>query len=441
MRQGKASDIGEASPLPTAGMEFPENLAVASIPSALAEEADMLARIGYGQRLISTMACRAQANGASIEDELLASGLCEEHYFRAVAAFLRVPYTARPNPAHVTDSETLDTQLLRPDMIRLHPPGRPPLIVITPEAPRLPSLITLLQSLPEARRSLAITGRRALRETVWQTGADRRVRGAVTRLFDKTPYFSARVTLWGLQGFYAGLSAATLLFALLLAPLLASLWLHALLSLFYFAGLMLRAAALLSPTAPPTAASTPNSDEAVPVYTVLVALYRESAVAEQLVTSLSRLNWPPSRLDIKLVCEARDPETIAAFRAMTLPPQFEIVDVPALPPLTKPKALTYALSGARGEFTVIYDAEDRPHPDQLREAWHRFREGPENLACLQAPLFIANGGESVESALFSLEYAALFRCMLPMLARNGWPLPLGGTSNHFRGIMAVSHLT
>ncbi|WP_275788325.1 glycosyltransferase family 2 protein [Pararhizobium gei] len=36
------------------------------------------------------------------------------------------------------------------------------------------------------------------------------------------------------------------------------------------------------------------------------------------------------------------------------------------------------------------------------------------------------------SSLFALEYAGLFRGLLPMLSQTDLPLPLGGTSNHFR---------
>lgn len=101
-------------------------------------------------------------------------------------------------------------------------------------------------------------------------------------------------------------------------------------------------------------------------------------------------------------------------------------------PRTKPKALTYALSGARGAFVVVYDAEDRPHPQQLREAYTAFRNEPDEVACLQAPLIISNASSSWLSACFALEYSGLFRCMLPVLSTHGLPLPLGGTSNHFR---------
>jgi cellulose synthase/poly-beta-1,6-N-acetylglucosamine synthase-like glycosyltransferase len=101
-------------------------------------------------------------------------------------------------------------------------------------------------------------------------------------------------------------------------------------------------------------------------------------------------------------------------------------------PRTKPKALTYALSAARGEFLVVCDAEDRPHPDQLRAAHARFAAGADDIVCLPAPLIITNGAQSWISAAFALEYSALFRMLMPMLARHRLPLPLGGTSNYFR---------
>lgn len=89
-------------------------------------------------------------------------------------------------------------------------------------------------------------------------------------------------------------------------------------------------------------------------------------------------------------------------------------------------------SPARAAFVVVYDAEDRPHPQQLREAYTTFRNEPDEMACLQAPLIISNASSSWLSACFALEYSGLFRCMLPALAAHGLPLPLGGTSNHFR---------
>jgi cellulose synthase/poly-beta-1,6-N-acetylglucosamine synthase-like glycosyltransferase len=80
----------------------------------------------------------------------------------------------------------------------------------------------------------------------------------------------------------------------------------------------------------------------------------------------------------------------------------------------------------------VYDAEDRPHPQQLRAALAAFEDGDEKLACVQAPLSIDNAEASWIARQFAAEYAIQFGEMLPLLARMNLPLPLGGSSNHFR---------
>jgi cellulose synthase/poly-beta-1,6-N-acetylglucosamine synthase-like glycosyltransferase len=142
-------------------------------------------------------------------------------------------------------------------------------------------------------------------------------------------------------------------------------------------------------------------------------------------------DWPSDRLDIKLVLEEDDAETrVEVDRHMPGPP-FEAVIVPNAAPRTKPKALAFANLFSRGEFITVYDAEDDPHPTQLREAYARFQDEPE-LACVQAPLVIDNPDPTWIARLFAIEYSALFDGLLPYLASKGLPLPLGGTSNHFR---------
>jgi glycosyltransferase XagB len=147
---------------------------------------------------------------------------------------------------------------------------------------------------------------------------------------------------------------------------------------------------------------------------------------------LTRLDYPAAKLDIKLILEAVDVETVAVARSLDLPGNVEIVVVPDLYPRTKPKALNYALPLARGEYLVVYDAEDRPERDQLRKAIAAFREGPPNLACLQAKLNLYNASDNWLTRQFTIEYDALFDGLLPALDRLALPIPLGGTSNHFR---------
>lgn len=161
-------------------------------------------------------------------------------------------------------------------------------------------------------------------------------------------------------------------------------------------------------------------------------LYREANVVGALMQALARLDWPAEKLDIKLILEAADAETIVAVQALDLAGNVEIVVVPDLAPQTKPKALNYALPLARGEYLVIYDAEDRPERDQLRKAHAAFRAGPPTLACVQARLNLYNAGDGWLTRQFALEYSALFDGLLPALEHLKLPLPLGGTSNHFR---------
>ena len=131
-------------------------------------------------------------------------------------------------------------------------------------------------------------------------------------------------------------------------------------------------------------------ERTLPVYSVLVPLFREAKVLPGLVQSLQALAYPKAKLDILLVLEAVDVETQAAVLAARLPGNFRTIVVPDQTPRTKPKALNYALQFARGEYVVVYDAEDRPEPDQLLRALATFRANPPRLGCVQAQLNIYN---------------------------------------------------
>ncbi len=181
-----------------------------------------------------------------------------------------------------------------------------------------------------------------------------------------------------------------------------------------------------------------SQDHLLPVYSVLVPLYGEAGEVPGLLDGLLKLDWPHERLEIKLVCEGDDTETVDAVKSClaTVPPGLaDLVTVPPHHPRTKPKALNFALPLCSGEFVVVYDAEDRPDPLQLREAFARFYTSDLELGCLQAPLSIHNSGRGFLPMMFAAEYASLFDGILPFLARHNAPLPLGGTSNHFRRIV------
>ena len=200
----------------------------------------------------------------------------------------------------------------------------------------------------------------------------------------------------------------------------------------------LRALALLGIVAPRKRAvvrhrlASIHDSRSLPTYSVLVALYREAAAAPGLVRGLARFDYPRDKLEIVFLLEEDDAETRAALSAAIRLPYMRIVTVPAGFPKTKPRALTYGLQGVSGELIAVYDAEDIPERAQLRKAAAAFAAAGDDVACVQAKLGLYNAGESWLSRQFTIEYAALFEAILPLLERLRLPFPLSGTSNHFR---------
>lgn len=173
-------------------------------------------------------------------------------------------------------------------------------------------------------------------------------------------------------------------------------------------------------------------EKKLPIYTIFCPLYREWRVLPQFVTAMSRLDYPKDKLQVILLLEEDDEETIRHAREYKLPSYFEIAVVPDSIPKTKPKALNYGLNRTKGEFVTIYDAEDIPDPDQLKKAFIVFSQNSRKLACLQAKLNFYNPHQNVLTRVFTAEYALWFDLVLTGLQSTSAPIPLGGTSNHFR---------
>lgn len=239
--------------------------------------------------------------------------------------------------------------------------------------------------------------------------------------------------------FQYGMALALLLgvaSALEWAPAATRSWLHGVFATLFCTSVWLRVAAVaVQPTARSSDIAVIDGQDA-PAYTVIVALYQEALMAPQLLQALQALDYPRDRLQVLLALEADDVATRVAIRRASPPSWVQVVIAPLDGPRTKPRACNAALEQATGELVVIFDAEDQPHPLQLREAAARFARADARLACLQAPLRILPERGFLRRQ-FALEYALLFEVMLPALARLNIPFPLGGTSNHFR--MAALH--
>ena len=170
----------------------------------------------------------------------------------------------------------------------------------------------------------------------------------------------------------------------------------------------------------------------LPVYSIFCPLYKEAHMLPVFLDAIEKLEWPKDKLDVMLLLEETDRETIRAAEDMDLPSHVRIVVVPESLPKTKPKACNYGLSLAKGEYVVIYDAEDIPDPLQLKKAYLGFKKVPRTVGCLQAKLNYFNPNQNLLTKLFTVEYSLWFDMILPGLQSINTSIPLGGTSNHFR---------
>jgi glycosyltransferase XagB len=357
-------------------------------------------------------------------DQLLSDGkITEEVYYRALASHLGCQYYSGAPPfARSFDA----VKGLRCGVAPLEPRSPGPRMVIAPRAKFVPRLIEATHSGAIRSGSFAVTSPQRFASLVRAHHGSELLDVALGRLPSS---LTAREGMTGLQT--AALAAAAALalalgvadFDALEAVSSGILW------LIFSAAVTLRSMAAVA-SGPETHPYELTDDE-LPSYTVVVALYRETSVVEHLVKAIDAFDYPKSKLDIKLVVEQRDVETLGRIVELRLPARYEVVVAPSGRPQTKPRALNIALSTVRGEFVVVYDAEDIPAPDQLRLAASRFAV-EKDLDCLQARLAIRNHNESWLSKLFAIEYAILFDVINPGLCALNLPIPLGGSSNHFR---------
>ena len=184
-------------------------------------------------------------------------------------------------------------------------------------------------------------------------------------------------------------------------------------------------------TCPPgRALLIPDAD--LPSYTILIPAYQEQDVIAGMVRCLEKLDYPKDRLEALILVERRDTATKRAILDADPAEFIRIVEIPPGKPQTKPRSCNAGLLLAKGDLIVIYDAEDRPDPGQLRVVAAQFLGSDDKLACVQAKLMVSNARQSFITRQFALEYCPRYELTLPGLARLGLPIPLGGTSNHFR---------
>ncbi|MGB4191966.1 MAG: glycosyltransferase [Rickettsiales bacterium] len=172
-------------------------------------------------------------------------------------------------------------------------------------------------------------------------------------------------------------------------------------------------------------------DSNLETYSIILPVYKENKVINSLVQSIKKLDYPKALLEVKIVVEEDDLLTLKAIEEVNLPDYFEVIKVPVSEPRSKPKACNYALQFLQGKYVVVYDAEDRPHPQQLKQVIAKFINSNQEVVCVQARLNFYNREESYLTKMFAIEYALLFDYILVGLKELNIPICLGGTSNHF----------
>ena len=387
-----------------------------------APEIAFLREFGIRPELLTAAMRDARLQGVDARDALLAGGgITDTFFYVSLARFVGAPFRA-------------DLPLLAPhvDALLSLRDGRVRLAdgtwLLAPTGAALRLLIDAARCPDLLPRSVAITTPAHLEALVLRRAGASLSRRASDALPTLRPDLSARGALDArATAVVLGiLVAAAALFAL--APTALAVLVGAL----FLAAIGLRWVVCVAGRIGRPAAPAPFLAEAdLPRYSVLVPLYQEAGMVPALVRRLGALDYPAAKLEILLLVEDDDVATRVALAAAPKPHVMRVLAVPPGAPRTKPRALNIGLALASGALVTVYDAEDKPHPDQLREAAARYAAATPRLACLQGRLAITRDPRLLPR-LFALEYAALFDLYNVGLARLRLPMPLGGTSNHFR---------
>ncbi len=384
--------------------------------------------------LLQEAEARARKLGLGAEQVLIRWGVIEEEYYlRRLSIYTGI---------EMDDLGRFDLSdcPLRHDQIKYAAThGFVPLTIdghlVRAIAPRLQSarrLCRLVAERPGVRPNVRLVSASALQQFLTRQGGTALARTATRDLHENHPAMSAAPAQrtggpWPGR-LRRGCTVASI--ALLPPIIIPTIW-SSLLALWFVVFIAFRLTAAFRPrrTAPTLA---PQLDRQLPVYTVISALYREASSVAPLMTAIDALDYPREKLDVILVIEPDDLATRMAIARLGPMPHVRTLVAPAVAPQTKPKALNWALPFAYGSFVAVFDAEDRPEAGQLRAALDAFERHGKDVACAQASLCIDNESHSWLSRMFAAEYAGQFDAYLLGMSDMKLPLPLGGSSNHFR---------
>lgn len=393
----------------------------------------LAAEPGWSRHAASDVLSRAKTIASDPIDVLAALDPADrEGPYRRAAAFLGVEHRTDIIPFLSPLDPDLDADRLGGlRSIRGHIEGSE-VLFLAPGFAHLRGLAARIREDENLRLRLCIVSPATLDAAIAETNPEPLAAIALQRLARRFPIASAHLDLplWIRLGFVVAIIALTALATMPAFMNLSGVLFIMTLALAVPSGFRMWAAFTFERNSPLRPRSLLD-DRDLPIYTVLIPLRDEAHMVPQIARAMQALDYPAEKLDIKFVVESASARTVKAAQAQLGDRRFSLIVVPRCRPYTKPKALNYALPLARGECLVVFDAEDLPHPSQLRTAASLFASD-RTLECLQGELVITNGSRNWITRMFAAEYAGHFGVLLPAIGRAGFPVPLGGTSNHFR---------
>jgi cellulose synthase/poly-beta-1,6-N-acetylglucosamine synthase-like glycosyltransferase len=162
-------------------------------------------------------------------------------------------------------------------------------------------------------------------------------------------------------------------------------------------------------------------------FSVLIPARDEEAVIAETMARIWEANYPRELLEIIVVCQGDDPETIAAVSR-----QIEALEsgqvrllVYETEPFNKPHALNFGFVASSHEVVAVFDAEDDVHPDIFNVINTVMVE--EGVGIVQGGVQLMNFRDHWFSAFNCVEYFYYFRSRMHFNARAGM-VPLGGNT-------------
>ena len=242
---------------------------------------------------------RAERLGIGADRSLLAARLIdEETYLRLLGRELGVafePLDGVPRARCLLDDKALIAKAATRMLPISGDEGAPAFIVIAPGGTAVRGLIRLIENDPASAGRFRLTTAECFNRFMVRIGGDALVATATDGLRERWPMLSARSRIGWRSILSLTVVAAFATVAAVLAPTVTLTAAELMLSAIFLAWLVLRLiGACIGERRPPREIAMP--DRALPVYTVLAALYREAASVPGLIAAIERLDYPALRI-------------------------------------------------------------------------------------------------------------------------------------------------